>query len=169
MAPKEGSHIVHQKVHPCLWFDTQAVEAATYYTTLFSQRPNAKPGDAADVSRITSIAEPLVTFMLSGQEYSALNGGPHYTHSPAVSLFITCEDQAEVDYFWENFLKDGGKEIQCGWITDKFGVSWQVVPKALMEMLSDEDKEKQERARQTMLNSKKLEIARLKAAFEGRE
>ncbi|EEP76533.1 conserved hypothetical protein [Uncinocarpus reesii 1704] len=156
----------NQKVHPCLWFDTQAVEAATYYTTLFSQSPNS---DSRASSRITSVSGPLVTFTLAGHEYSGLNGGPLYKHSPAVSLFITCEDQAEIDHFYDSFIRDGGQEIQCGWLTDKFGVSWQVVPKALMEMMNDADQAKAGRARDAMMKSKKFEIAKLTAAFDGVE
>ncbi|KAI1917067.1 hypothetical protein LOZ61_000584 [Ophidiomyces ophidiicola] len=167
MAP----NVITQKVHPCLWFDTQALEAATFYTTIFSQAPNSS-SDAATTtssssSRILSSSKQLVTFSLAGQEYSALNGGTYYKLSPALSLFISCDDQAEIDYFWENLLKDGGRELQCGWLTDRFGVSWQVVPKVLMEMIANEDKKKAERARNAMLKSQKFEIAALQAAFEG--
>ncbi|PGH12127.1 hypothetical protein AJ80_06848 [Polytolypa hystricis UAMH7299] len=146
------------KIHTCLWFDNNnGLEAATFYTSLFKN------------SRITSVAETLVTFTLDGQDISALNGGPHYKQTPAASLFIICEDQDEIDHFWNAFTADGGKEIQCGWVTDKFGVSWQVVPRVLMEMMGDPDEEKAKRAHDAMLNSVKFDIAELKEAFEGKE
>jgi predicted 3-demethylubiquinone-9 3-methyltransferase (glyoxalase superfamily) len=150
--------IPNQKIHPCLWFDGQAHEAATFYTSLFKN------------SRITSdsTSDVVVSFILDGQDFTALNGGPKYKHTPAMSLFTICEDQAEIDYLWEQFTKDGGSEVQCGWVTDKFGVSWQIVPRVLLEMFHDPDKEKAARAHDAMLKSVKFDIETLKAAFEGK-
>ena len=107
------------------------------------------------------------TFEIDGQEFIALNGGPHFTFSPAISFFIKCETQEEVDHFWEK-LSAGGKQMQCGWVTDKFGVTWQVVPTALGRMLQDKDGEKSKRVMNAMLQMEKLDIKRLTEAYEGR-
>jgi len=107
-----------------------------------------------------------VTFELEGQQFTALNGGPHYTFSPAISFFVNCETQAEVDDLWER-LSAGGKEVQCGWLQDKFGVSWQIIPKALMELMSDKDPAKSQRVFKAMLQMTKIDIAGLKRAYRG--
>ncbi len=107
-----------------------------------------------------------VTFQLEGQQFIALNGGPHYTFSPAISFFVNCETQAEVDELWEK-LSAGGKEVQCGWLQDKFGVSWQIIPKALMELMSDKDPVKSQRVFKAMLQMTKIDIAGLKRAYRG--
>jgi predicted 3-demethylubiquinone-9 3-methyltransferase (glyoxalase superfamily) len=147
-----GSH----KIHPVLWFDNKlASEAANYYTSLFPD------------SHIIDETPVVVTFTLSGQKFSALNGGPAYKFGPAISFFITCEDQKEVDYFWDAFTKDGGEANRCGWVQDKYGVSWQVVPKILPELLGDKDKSKAGRAMEAMMKMGKLDIAVLKAAHAG--
>ncbi|OAT06599.1 3-demethylubiquinone-9 3-methyltransferase [Blastomyces gilchristii SLH14081] len=145
------------KIHTCLWFEKDAIKAAEFYVSLFKN------------SRIVSSFDTLVTLVLDGQEISLLNGGTYFTLSPAASLFTICEDQDEVDRLWAALLVDGGKESQCGWVTDKFGVSWQIVPKCLMEMMGDSDKEKAKRVTVTdaMLNSIKFDIATLKKAFDG--
>jgi predicted 3-demethylubiquinone-9 3-methyltransferase (glyoxalase superfamily) len=157
-----------QKITPCLWFDTEAEEAAEYYVSLF--------GDAK-VLDVTYYGEAgpraagtvlTVSFMLEGQEYVALNGGPEFPFTEAVSFQVSCEDQAEVDRLWARLLEDGGSEGPCGWIKDRFGLSWQVVPTALIEMLQDKDPEKSKRTMAAMLKMKKLDVDALKRAYDGR-
>ncbi|HWY15283.1 MAG TPA: VOC family protein [Rhizomicrobium sp.] len=154
-----------QKIRPCLWFDGKAEDAAKFYISVF---PNSKITDRM----VHNEAGPgpkgsvlTVTFELDGQEYVALNGGPHYTFTPAISLFVTCETQDEVDRYWDKLL-DGGSPVQCGWITDKFGVSWQIVPRVLGEMLQDKDSVRAARVMQAMFKMIKLDIAALKRAYD---
>jgi len=145
-----------QKITPFLWFDkNQALEAATFYTSLF------------DDARILSTTPVVVKFSLAGQEFCALNGGPNYKFTPAVSFLISCEDQAEVDRFWEALLSDGGHPQRCGWLVDKFGVSWQVVPKGLPELLNDDDPARAQRTQEAMMQMQKLDIAALQKANAG--
>ena len=153
------------KTVPCLWFDGQAEQAAEHYTSIF---PN---------SRITSVSRygpetpgtegsvMTVSFSLDGQEYLGLNGGPQYTFSEAISFQILCADQEEVDHFWSR-LADGGEEGPCGWLKDRFGVSWQVVPTVLFELMGDPDRGRAERATQAMLGMRKLNIAELRSAAD---
>jgi len=142
-----------QKIKPFLWFDDKAEEAATFYVSLFK---NAK---------ITSVTPMIVTFELEGQQFMALNGGPQFKFTEAVSFFITCDTQSEVDEYW-NKLTEGGEPGQSGWLKDKFGLSWQVVPTALGDMLGDDDDGKSERVMQAMLKMSKIEISELKAAYD---
>ncbi len=153
------------KITVCLWFDTQAEEAARFYTALLPNShiesvlhygPDAPPG------RIGSVL--LVEFTLDGQTYSALNGGPIYKATPAASLVAHCKDQAEVDRLWNALLADGGTAVQCGWLTDKFGVSWQIVPEVLFRLLKDKDAAKVRRVTAAMMQMIKLEIEPLEAA-----
>ncbi|KAI9783935.1 MAG: hypothetical protein M1839_002880 [Geoglossum umbratile] len=145
-----------QKITPFFWFgDNLAEEAATFYTSLFKD------------SHIVSKTPVVVTFTLCGQKFGALNGGQAYKFTPALSLLVTCEDQDEIDHFWDAFTKDGGAPVQCGWVTDKYGVSWQVVPSVLPELLMDPDREKAERAKEAMMKMQKFDIAKLKAAHAG--
>jgi len=154
-----------QKITPFLWFDHQAEEAATFYTSIFKNSKietvtrygDAGPGPKGSVMTIA--------FELDGQKFVALNGGPHYQFTPAISFVVNCEGQEEVDHYWEK-LTAGGKEIQCGWLVDKYGVSWQVVPKALIEMLTDKDPARSQRAMKAMFQMKKIDLARLKAAYD---
>ena len=149
-----------QKITPFLWFDGKAEEAMRFYTSVFK---NAKPGKVMRSGEtVTS-----VTFELEGQEFMALNGGPHFKFSPAVSFFVSCKTQQEVDYFW-NSLSEGGETQPCGWLTDKYGLSWQIIPTALGEMLQDKDAQKSQRVMKAMLQMKKIDIARLKQAYEDR-
>lgn len=154
-----------QKITPFLWFDTQAEEAAKFYTSIF---PNSKinetsrykentPGQAGSVM--------TVSFSLDGQEFTALNGGPVFKFTEAVSFYIHCRDQAEVDHYWEK-LSAGGEKSQCGWLKDKFGVSWQVVPDILVKLMSDPDPVKAGRVTQAMLKMTKLDIAELQKAYD---
>jgi predicted 3-demethylubiquinone-9 3-methyltransferase (glyoxalase superfamily) len=152
-----------QKITPFLWFDGKAEEAANFYTSIF---PNSKivsmmrsseagPGPKGSVMS--------ATFELQGQEFIALNGGPMFTFSPAISFFVHCETQEEVDKFWEK-LSEGGEKQRCGWLKDKFGVSWQIVPTVLGQLLQDKDGEKSKRVMNAMLQMDKLDIASLKRA-----
>ena len=151
----------------CLWFDTQAEEAAQFYTSVF------KDARMGRVSRYTEAgprpAGMVITaeFELNGQKFLALNGGPEFPFTEAISFQIPCADQDEVDYYWER-LTDGGQEVACGWLTDKYGMSWQVMPNAFNEMMSDPDPEKVQRTMAAMLKMTKLDVAELQRAFDGR-
>jgi predicted 3-demethylubiquinone-9 3-methyltransferase (glyoxalase superfamily) len=158
---------------PCLWFDTQAEEAARFYTGIFQNSgigTISRYGEAGrEVHGRPAGSVMTVEFELNGQPFTALNGGPHFKFNEAVSFQIMCRTQDEVDHYW-NRLSQGGdpKTQQCGWLKDKYGLSWQVVPTVLAEMMSDPDKEKSGRAMEAMLQMKKLDIAALKTAFDGR-
>jgi predicted 3-demethylubiquinone-9 3-methyltransferase (glyoxalase superfamily) len=155
-----------QKITPFLWFDSNAEEAANFYTSIFKNSKIlnvARYGEAGPGPKGSAMT---VTFQLEGQPFITLNGGPHYTFSPAISFFVNCETQAEVDEFW-NKLSAGGKEVQCGWLQDKFGVSWQIIPKALMELMSDKDPVKSQRVFKAMLQMTKIDIEGLQRAYRG--
>lgn len=155
-----------QKITPFLWFDDNAEEAVNLYTSVFkdseimdiSRYGEGSPGPAGSVMSIT--------FKLLDQEFMALNGGPVFTFSPATSFFVNCETQDEVDEFWER-LSEGGKKQNCGWLTDKFGVTWQIVPTALGQLLGDPDPEKSKRVMEAMLKMNKLDIDTLRQAHGG--
>ena len=155
-----------QKIAPCLWFDGNAEEAADFYTSVFPASriattlhyTDAGPGPAGKVV--------AVTFELEGQELMALNGGPQYHFTPAISLFVHCDSQEEVDHYWSKLL-DGGEPWACGWLRDRFGVSWQIAPNVLMEMLRDPDREKASRVMAQMMKMVKLDIAPLEEAYRG--
>jgi predicted 3-demethylubiquinone-9 3-methyltransferase (glyoxalase superfamily) len=156
-----------QKITPFLWFDNQAEEAANFYVATFknskidsiARYPEGSPGPAGRVM--------TVEFQLEGQNFVALNGGPIYTFTPAISLHVSCETQEEVDALWAK-LSAGGKEVQCGWVQDKYGVSWQIIPTALGEMLKDKDAARSKRVMQAMLKMVKIDIAGLKRAYDGK-
>jgi predicted 3-demethylubiquinone-9 3-methyltransferase (glyoxalase superfamily) len=147
----------------CLWFDNQGEEAARYYVSIF------KDSRLGAIHRYTSAgpgregAVMLVEFELNGQKFVALNGGPEHKFNPAVSIVVECADQAEVDYYWDR-LTEGGQEIACGWVADKYGLHWQVVPSAFFDMISDPDTEKAARVTEAMLTMKKFDIAALERA-----
>lgn len=151
---------------PCLWFDGQAEEAMYFYTSIFK---NSKIGDISRYGE-AGLGEPgtvlTVTFELDGQPFMALNGGPQYKFTPAVSFFVPCETQDEVDRLWDA-LTEGGEPGPCGWLTDKYGLSWQIVPTALMELMQSGDAEQAQRVTEAMLKMGKLDIAGLQRAFEG--
>jgi len=160
-----------QRITPFLWFDDNAEEAAKCYVSIFKDsrigtitRYDEEGAKAAGRPKGSVMTVP---FELDGQPFTALNGGPHFQFSGAISFVVNCDTQEEVDHFWEK-LSAGGREIQCGWLTDKFGVSWQVVPIVLIEMLQDRDPEKAKRVMAAMLKMTKIEIAPLKRAYEGR-
>lgn len=149
-----------------LTYDTQAEEAAKFYTSLFGGTIKATTryptsGPKADGAILS------LTFELLGQTYIALNGGPSFTFAQGFSLMVQVDTQAEIDRLWNKLTENGGKEVQCGWLVDKFGVSWQIVPKQLSEMLSDKDIAKSSRAMKAMMGMRKLDLARLKSAFDG--
>lgn len=154
-----------QKIMPFLWFDHQAEEAATFYTSIFKNSTietvtrygDAGPGPKGSVMTIV--------FELDGQKFVALNGGPQYQFNPAISFVVNCERQEEVDHYWEK-LTAGGKEIQCGWLVDKYGVSWQIVPTVMIDMLRDENAARTQRVMKAMMQMKKIDIAGLKAAYD---
>jgi predicted 3-demethylubiquinone-9 3-methyltransferase (glyoxalase superfamily) len=156
-----------QKIMPCLWFDDRIEEAVNFYTSVF---PNAKVtnisryGDAGPMPKGTVLT---ATFELEGQGFMALNGGPKFTFSEAISFVVRCADQKEVDHYWNKLTADGGSESQCGWLKDKFGLSWQIVPDALGRHLSDKDTAKANRVMQAMLKMKKIDVAALDKAAAG--
>ncbi len=151
----------------CLWFDTQAEEAASFYTGIFS---GAKIGDVHRYSEAgpgLAGSVMLVEFELNGQKFSALNGGPQYTFNVAVSIVVPCADEAEVDYYWSQLLAGGGQEIACGWLKDKYGLCWQIVPTPFFDMIRDQDQAKVTRVTQAMYTMTKLDIAALEQAYAG--
>ena len=153
-----------QKITPFLWFDTQAEEAATFYTSIFK---NAKIGTVtrySDGGPGPKGTVMTVQFELDGQEFIALNGGPHFTFTEAVSFVVHCETQEEVDYYWEKLSADGGTPVQCGWLKDKFGLSWQIVPTVLPQLLATADAATAQRVTQAMLHMIKLDIGTLQQA-----
>ena len=151
-----------QKITPYLWFDGQAEDAAAHYTSIFK---NAR---IVDVNRMGEGGPAVtVTFEIDGQQFVALNGGPQFAFTEAMSLFVSCRDQAEVDDLWER-LSEGGEKGQCGWLKDRYGVSWQVIPTALGELMGDPDPEKAGRVVQAMLGMTKIDIQGLRDAYDGR-
>ncbi|HEX2194770.1 MAG TPA: VOC family protein [Candidatus Limnocylindria bacterium] len=158
------------KVYPCLWFDGKAEEAASFYTSLL---PNSSVDKVwrspADTPSGPAGMVLVVDFTVGGQQFQALNGGPDFQFNEAVSFVIECDDQAEVDRLWDTLIADGGEPGPCGWLKDRFGVSWQIVPKALNEMLDDDDEDAARRTMEAMLQMGKLEVEPLRVAFEGRE
>ncbi len=160
-----------QKITPFLWFNNQAEEAVNYYVSIFK---NSRIGhvtrygdEAAEVSGRPAGSVMTVEFELEGQKFTALNGGPLFSFSPAISFVVNCQTQEEVDTLWEK-LSAGGQPQQCGWLTDKFGVTWQIVPIVLIEMLGDKDAAKAKRVMSAMLQMTKIDIKRLRQAYEGK-
>ena len=158
---------ITQRIAPCLWFDNEAEEAANFYTSIFK---NSKIGEITrygEAGRETHKRQPgsimTVAFELDGQQFTALNGGPLFKFNEAVSFQVHCETQQEIDYFWSKLAK-GGEEGPCGWLKDKFGLSWQVIPKALPEMLRDENSETAQRVMRSMLQMRKIDLAALRRA-----
>lgn len=155
-----------QKITPFLWFEDQAEEAVNFYTSIFKNSrigEVARYGEAGPRPKGTVMT---VSFYLDGQEFIALNGGPEFNFTEAISFFVHCETQEEVDELWEK-LTEGGEEVQCGWLKDKYGVSWQVVPNTLMNYINGPDAEKSARAVQAMLQMKKIDIYKIKQAYDG--
>lgn len=163
---------VTQRITPCLWFDDQAEEAAIYYTGIFKNskiRSLSRYGETGQEIHGKSAGSVMaVAFELDGQAFSALNGGPAFTFNEAISLQIDCQTQEEVDYYWDKLSAGGDEQAQqCGWLKDKYGLSWQVIPGILLEMLQDPDPAKAQRTMAAMLQMKKLDIDKLKQAYAG--
>lgn len=142
-----------QKITPFLWFDNQALEAAKFYGSIFKN------------SKIVTTSPMIVTFELEGQKFIALNGGPQFKFTEAISLFVECESQEEVDEFWEK-LSAGGAKSQCGWLKDKYGLSWQVIPSMLMKLMGDPDPKKSQRVMDAIMKMSKIEIKLLQQAYD---
>ena len=156
-----------QKITPFLWYDNQAEEAANLYCSIFKNSKVGsvvRYGDAGPGPKGTVM---IVSFQLAGQEFTALNGGPRFKFTEAISFVVNCETQEEIDHFWEKLTADGGQESMCGWLKDKFGLSWQIVPTDLPQLMQSGDAKKSERVMQAILQMKKLDIAKLKEAYEG--
>jgi predicted 3-demethylubiquinone-9 3-methyltransferase (glyoxalase superfamily) len=163
----------HPKITPCLWFDDQGEEAAKFYTGIFKNSKIgyiSRYGEAGKEGHGRPPGSVLtVEFELNGQRFTALNGGPMFQFNEAISFQVDCETQEEVDYFWEKLGQGGdAKAQQCGWLKDKYGVSWQIVPSILPELVGDPDSEKSQRAMVAMMNMKKLNIAELQRAYDGK-
>jgi predicted 3-demethylubiquinone-9 3-methyltransferase (glyoxalase superfamily) len=157
-----------QKITPFLWFDDQAEEAVKFYTSIFKNsigRILRYSGEAAKASGRPVGSVLTIEFELEGQRFTALNGGPQFKFNESVSFVVYCETQTEVDYLWEKLTANGGQESACGWLKDKFGLSWQVTPTVLIEMLHDEDPKKSERVMNAMMQMQKIDISKLKAAY----
>ena len=158
-----------QKITPFLWFDNQAEEAAKFYVSIFKKSKIVsitRYGEAgAEATGKPKGTVMIVTFQLEGQEFIALNGGPNFTFSPAISLVVNCKTQEEVDWFWEK-LSEGGEIVQCGWLRDRYGISWQIVPTVLGKLLQDKDAKKSERVMKAMLQMKKIDIMALQQAYK---
>jgi predicted 3-demethylubiquinone-9 3-methyltransferase (glyoxalase superfamily) len=153
-----------QKIKPFLWFDKEAEEAAKFYCSIFK---NSKMGDVArypEGSPAPAGSVMVVNFELEGLPFTALNAGPTFKFTEAISFVVSTENQEETDYYWNKLTADGGQESQCGWLKDKFGLSWQITPRALIELLSDKDKNKSARVMQSMMTMKKIDIATLQRA-----
>ncbi len=154
-----------QKITPCLWFDNNAEEAVNHYLSIFKNSKINKILRCGDAGPGPKGSVLTIAFQLEGQDFIALNGGPIFKFNEAISLSVDCKSQIEVDDLWEK-LSDGGQKSQCGWLKDKFGLSWQVVPSALVEMLQDPDPEKSKRVMAAMMQMGKIDIAKLKQAYD---
>ncbi|QNK67302.1 VOC family protein [Variovorax sp. PAMC26660] len=156
-----------QKIVPCLWFDRNGEDALKFYTAIF---PNSRVTDKllwGDTNPALKGLLLTATFELEGQEFMVINGGPQYKFTPAISMYLKCETQAEVDNYWSKLLEGGGEPVQCGWLTDRYGVSWQIVPDGLIQMFQDKDPAKAARAMQAMMTMVKLDIAAVRKAYDG--
>jgi len=156
-----------QKISPFLWFDDQAEEAVNFYTSIFKNSKILNVTRYGEVGPGPKDSVMTVTFQLEGQEFMALNGGPHFKFTEAISFVVKCKTQEEVDDLWEKLSEGGREKIQCGWLKDKYGVSWQIVPTILGEMISDPNRAKSQRVMDAMLKMKKIEIEGLKRAYAG--
>ncbi|HEX8743081.1 MAG TPA: VOC family protein [Thermoleophilaceae bacterium] len=157
---------MQQKITPNLWFDDEAEQAAEFYCSVFENSRIVSKAHYTEDSPGETGTVMVVEWELDGQRFVGINGGPQFKFSEAVSFQITCEDQDEIDYYWEK-LTDGGEEGPCGWLKDRYGLSWQVTPKGMTELFDDPDKEKANRAMKAMLGMRKLDVAALRAAAEG--
>jgi predicted 3-demethylubiquinone-9 3-methyltransferase (glyoxalase superfamily) len=157
-----------QKIRPCLWFDHDGEEAANFYVTLFpDSRVDNVQRSPADNPSMKEGGVLVVEFTIAGQEYIALNGGPHFKFNEAISLQVLTGDQEETDRLWEALTANGGEESQCGWLKDRWGLSWQITPKRLLELMADPDKDRSRRAMEAMLQMRKIDIAAAERAADG--
>jgi predicted 3-demethylubiquinone-9 3-methyltransferase (glyoxalase superfamily) len=162
----KDTQTVKTRITPMLWFDTQAEEAAKFYTSIF---PNSKIGHVArygDSGPGAKGSVMVVEFELDGQAFTGLNGGPRFPFTEAISLVVNCSGQKEVDYYWDKLTADGGKPVQCGWLKDKYGLSWQVVPVEAIAMLSDADPARSNRAMAAVMKMVKIDLATIQQAYE---
>ncbi len=155
----------HQKLTPCLWFNANAWDAVTFYTTIFKNAAKGKISYYGPNMPMPQGSVLTIQFQIEGQEFLALNGGPEFKFTEAVSFVINCDSQDEIDYYWEKLTEGGGQESECGWLKDKFGLSWQVTPKILGEMIADSNSEKVNSVMQTMMTMKKLDLKALEEAY----
>ncbi|MEO7969921.1 MAG: VOC family protein [bacterium] len=160
-----------QKITPFLWFDNNAEEAVNFYVSLFKNSKVGKTtkyhGASAQAAGRPEGSLMTAEFQLEGQNFVAINAGPHFKFTEAISFVVDCESQAEVDYFWEKLTAAGGQESQCGWLKDKYGLSWQITPRVLIEMIGDKDPQKAQRVMAAMLQMKKIDTATLQRAYGG--
>jgi predicted 3-demethylubiquinone-9 3-methyltransferase (glyoxalase superfamily) len=152
-----------QKITPFLWFDNQAEEAANFYTSIFKNSKITSVHRMGEETHGPANNVLIINFQLDGQNFTALNGGPMYKFTPAISLYVDCQTQAEIDFLWDK-LSDGGHDLQCGWLTDKYGITWQIIPSVLGELMTDKDPAKAKRVMDAMLKMVKLDIAELQRA-----
>lgn len=155
------------KIRPCLWFNTEAEEAANFYVSLFPDSRVLEVSRYGEGGPMPAGTALMVVFELAGQQFQALNGGPEFQFTEAISLSVDCATQDEVDHLWGSLTADGGEESQCGWLKDRFGLSWQIVPARLGELMSGPDAEASQRTMQAMLQMRKLDIAALERAYAG--
>lgn len=156
-----------QTITPFLWFDNQAEEAANFYVSIF---PNSKVGHIARYGNSgpgPKGSVMIVEFELNGREFTGLNGGPMFKFTEAISFVVNCEDQKEVDYYWEKLLQGGGQEVQCGWLKDRYGLSWQIVPTIFFELMKHKDTARTDRVMKAMMEMVKFDIAKLERAYDG--
>jgi len=156
----------NQRITTCLWFDNQAEEAAAFYCSIFKNSKVGKIARYGDAGPGPKGEPMVVTFNLDGREFMGLNGGPIFKFTEAISLVVHCEDQAEIDYYWEKFTADGGQEGQCGWLKDKFGLSWQIVPSIIGQLLTG-DPERANRVMTAVMPMKKLDLQMMQNAYDG--
>jgi predicted 3-demethylubiquinone-9 3-methyltransferase (glyoxalase superfamily) len=160
-----------QKITPCLWFDGQAEDAARFYVSIFKNAKLGKvsrfPNEGQDVHHQPEGQVMVAEFTIEGQNFVALNGGPQFKFSEAVSFQVSCDTQAEIDYYWSHLTADGGQEGPCGWLKDRFGLSWQIVPSMIGSMMTDPDPAKPARVMKAFMQMKKLDLAALERAFAG--
>ncbi len=160
-----------QKITPCLWYDGNAQDAAKFYAAVFKDSGIGKTSknDEASAEAVQPEGSTLVVeFEIAGQKFVGLNGGPHFRFSEAISFMIDCKDQAEVDYYWDSLTADGGEESQCGWLKDKFGLSWQIVPSVMSELIGGPDPQGSKRAMAAMMKMKKIDIRKIQDAYDGK-
>jgi predicted 3-demethylubiquinone-9 3-methyltransferase (glyoxalase superfamily) len=154
------------KLTTCLWFNMNTEEAVDFYLSVFKNGKKVHTAYYGDAGPMPKGNVLTIAFEIEGQEFLALNGGPHFQFTPAISIIVNCEDQKEIDTLWAKLTSDGGKEIQCGWLTDKFGISWQIVPRIIMELYQKNDQHRIDNMMRAMFPMKKLDLAAMKAAYD---